>query len=131
MNFKLFAKRKEVVEGEPKEPMLESMKAGLRYLMKQPILKTMVVISLFINFLFGAFQVGYSFILIEKLKINAQHFGFTEGAFAIGMLLLSIYFSTRKELKFPFLVSKWGIVVLGVLMGTVALPLLINMSSQC
>lgn len=129
MDFKLFAKRKEVVEGEPKEPMLESMKAGLRYLMKQPILKTMVVISLFINFLFGAYQVGYSFILIEKLKINAQHFGFTEGAFAIGMLLLSIYFSTRKELKFPFLVSKWGIVVLGILMGTVALPLLITMSS--
>lgn len=129
MDFKLYAKRKEVVEGEPKEPMLESMKAGLRYLMKQPILKTMVVISLFINFLFGAYQVGYSFILIEKLKINAQHFGFTEGAFAIGMLLLSIYFSTRKELKFPFLVSKWGIVVLGVLMGTVALPLLITMSS--
>ncbi|MEK5217240.1 MFS transporter [Psychrobacillus sp. FSL H8-0487] len=129
MDFKLFAKRKAVVEGEPKEPMLESMKAGLRYLMKQPILKTMVVISLFINFLFGAYQVGYSFILIEKLKINAQHFGFTEGAFAIGMLLLSIYFSTRKELKFPFLVSKWGIVVLGVLMGTVALPLLITMSS--
>lgn len=129
MDFKLFAKRKEVVEGELKEPMLESMKAGLRYLMKQPILKTMVVISLFINFLFGAYQVGYSFILIEKLKINAQHFGFTEGAFAIGMLLLSIYFSTRKELKFPFLVSKWGIVVLGVLMGTVALPLLITMSS--
>lgn len=128
MDFKLFAKRKEIVEGEPKEPMLESMKAGFRYLMKKPILKTMVVISLFINFLFGAYQVGYSFILIEKLKISAQHFGFTEVAFAIGMLLLSIYFSTSKELKFPFLVSKWGIVVLGVLMGTVALPLLINMS---
>ena len=128
MDFKLFAKRKEVVQGEPKEPMIESMKAGFRYLMQQPILKTMIVISLFINFLFGAYQVGYSFILIEKLKINAQHFGFTEGAFAIGMLLLSIYFSARKELKFPFLVSKWGIVVMGVIMGAVALPLLINMS---
>ena len=128
MDFKLFAKRKEIVEGEPKEPMLESMKAGFRYLMKKPILKTMVVISLFINFLFGAYQVGYSFILIERLKISAQHFGFTEGAFAIGMLLLSIYFSMRKELKFPFLVSKWGIVVMGVMIGAVALPLLVNMS---
>lgn len=128
MNFSLFAKRKEVVEGEPKEPMLESMKAGLRYLMQQPILKTMIIISLFINFLFGAYLVGYSFILIEKLKVSPEHFGFTEGAFAIGMLLLSIYFSTRKELKYPFLVSKWGIVVMGVLMGSVALPLLINMS---
>lgn len=128
MNFNLFAKRKEVVEGEPKEPMLESMKAGLHYLMQQPILKIMIVISLFINFLFGAFEVGYSFILIEKLKIDSQHFGFTQGAFAIGMLLLSIYFSTRKELKFPFLVSKWGIVVMGVMIGVVALPLLVNMS---
>lgn len=128
MDFKLFAKRKEIIEGEPQESMLESMKAGFRYLMKKPILKTMVVISLFINFLFGAYQVGYSFILIEKLKISAQHFGFTEGALAIGMLLLSIYFSARKELKFPFLVSKWSIVVMGVLMGAVALPLLINMS---
>jgi MFS family permease len=96
--------------------------------MKKPILKTMVVISLFINFLFGAYQVGYSFILIEKLKISAQHFGFTEGAFAVGMLLLSIYFSTRKELKFPFLVSKWSIVFMGVIIGAVSMPLLIDMS---
>ncbi|MEI4770723.1 MFS transporter [Psychrobacillus sp. FJAT-51614] len=128
MNFKLFAKRKEVVEGEEKEPMLQSMKAGVSFLMKQPILKILVIISLFINFLFGAFQVGYSFILIEKLKINSQHFGFTEGAFAIGMLIMSIYFSARKELKYPFLVSKWSIVVMGVFIGCVALPLLISMS---
>lgn len=129
MNFNLFSKRREVVEGEEKEPMLQSMKAGFHYLMKQPILKIMVVISLFINFLFGAYQVGYSFILIEKLKIDAQHFGFTEGAFAIGMLLMSIYFSVRKELKYPFLVSKWSIVVMGILMGGVALPLFVSMTS--
>ena len=128
MNFNLFAKRKEIVEGEEKEPMLQSMKAGFNYAMKQPLLKILIVISLLINFLFGAFQVGYSFILIEKLKIGAQHFGFTEGAFAIGMLLLSIYFSARKELKYPFLVSKWSIVTLGVIMGAIAIPLLINMS---
>ncbi|MEK4487449.1 MFS transporter [Psychrobacillus sp. FSL H8-0484] len=128
MNFNLFAKRKETVEGEEKEPMLQSMKAGFNYAMKQPLLKILIVISLLINFLFGAFQVGYSFILIEKLKIGAQHFGFTEGAFAIGMLLLSIYFSARKELKYPFLVSKWSIVTLGVIMGSIAIPLLINMS---
>lgn len=128
MNFNLFAKRKEVVEGEEKEPMLQSMKAGFKYLMKQPILKNLIVISLFVNFLFGAFLVGYSFILIEKLKMEPQHFGYTEGAFAVGMLLMSIYFSARKELKYPFLVSKWSIVVLGILMGTIALPLLIGMS---
>ena len=58
MNFKLFAKRKEVVVGEAKETMIQSMKAGLVYLKLQPIIITIVWISLFINFLFGAFRGG-------------------------------------------------------------------------
>jgi len=72
MNFKLFAKRKEIVEGEPTETMLQSMKAGLAYLKLQPVLMVIIWVSLFINFLFGAFMVGYSFILIEKMKMAPQ-----------------------------------------------------------
>lgn len=127
MNFKLFAKRKEMVDGEPKESMMQSMKAGLAYLKLQPILMTLIWIALFINFLFGAFQVGYSFILIEKMKMVSTHFGLTEGAFAVGMLLLSIYLTMRKEVKYPLLVSKRGILGMGAVMGSVAIPLLIPM----
>ena len=127
MNFKLFAKRKEVVEGEPKETMIQSMKAGLAYMKLQPIIMTIIWISLSINFLFGAFLVGYSFILIEKLKIIPEHFGIIEGAFAVGMLLMSIYLSVRKEMKYPLLVCKRGILLLGILMGSVALPLMLTM----
>lgn len=127
MNFKLFAKRKEVVEGEPKETMLQSMKAGFSYLKLQSVLMTIIWISLVINFLFGAFQVGYSFILIEKMKMASTHFGFTEGAHAVGMVVMSIYLSVRKELKYPLLVGKWGIVSMGIVMGAVALPLLLQM----
>lgn len=127
MNFTLFAKRKEMVEGEEKEPMLQSMKEGLRYLKNEPILKAIVWISLFINFLFGAYMVGYSFILIEKLKMASAHFGLTEGAFAVGMLLMSIYFSTRNEVRYPLLLSKRSITVMGILMGAVAMPLIISM----
>jgi MFS family permease len=58
----------------------------------------------------------------------SHHFGFTEGAFAVGMLLLSIYLSVRKEIKFPLLVSKRGIILMGVIMGSSTLPLLFNMS---
>lgn len=126
MNFKLFAKRKEVVEGEPKESMLQSMKAGLSYLRLQSLIMTIIWISLVINFLFGAFQVGYSFILIEKMKMESTHFGITEGAFAVGMLLMSVYMSVRKEFKYPLLIGKWGIVSMGIVMGTVALPLLVT-----
>ncbi|MFC5602144.1 MFS transporter [Sporosarcina koreensis] len=126
MNFTLFAKRKEVVEGEPKESMLQSMKAGLSYLRLQSLIMTIIWISLVINFLFGAFQVGYSFILIEKMKMESTHFGITEGAFAVGMLLMSIYMSVRKEFKYPLLIGKWGIVSMGFVMGAVALPLLVT-----
>lgn len=128
MNFKLFAIRKEEVKGEPKEPMLQSLRAGLNYLKTKPILMTIIWISLFVNFLFGAYQVGYSFILIEKVKMASQHFGFTEGAFAVGMLLLSVYFTVRKEVKFPLVLSKRGIIGMGIIMGAVALPLLVSLS---
>ena len=125
MNFKLFAKRKEAVEGETKETMWQSMKAGFTYLKLQPIIMALLWIAFFINFLFGAFEVGYSFILIEKLKMSPQHFGLTQGAFAVGMLLLSFYLSVRKEVKYPFLVSKRGILVFGVLMASIGLPLIV------
>lgn len=128
MNFKLFANRKEHAAGEAKESMWQSMKAGISYLKLQPLLMAVIWISLLINFLFGAFEVGYSFILIEKLKMVSQHFGFTQGAFAVGMLLFSIYFSVRKEVKFPFLVSKRAILGMGVVLGAIAVPLMIKMT---
>jgi len=128
MNFNLFSNRKVKDESEQKETMWESIKAGITYLKTKQVLMTMIWMALVINFLFGAFEVGYSYILIEKLKMASQHFGFTQGAFAIGMLLFSIYFSIRKEVKYPFLVSKRGIIGLGVIMGAMAVPLMISLS---
>ncbi|MCU9615339.1 MFS transporter [Caldibacillus lycopersici] len=128
MNFKLYAKRKKVAVDEQKESMWQSMKAGFSYIKMQQILMIIISISLIINFLFGAFQVGYSFILIEKLKMPSEHYGLTEGAWAIGMLLLSLYFSMGKEVKYPLLTSKRGIICMGITMGAVALPLLVELS---
>ncbi|MGE8207502.1 MFS transporter [Heyndrickxia sp. NPDC080065] len=127
MDFKLFANRKEKNEGEQKEPMWQSMKAGIGYLKKQQVVMIIIWIALLINFLFGAYEVGYSYILIEKMKMPSQHFGFTQGAFAIGMLLLSIYFSVRKEVKYPLLVSKRGILAMGTFIAAIGLPLIITM----
>lgn len=131
MNFRLFNRKadagEETGESPVNEKLLQSMKAGLTYLKTQPIIMSIIWISLFINFLFGAFQVGYSYILIEKMKMASEHFGLTEGAFAVGMLLMSVYLSVRKEVKYPLLVSKWGIVTMGLIMASVALPLLVSL----
>lgn len=129
MNFKLFAKRKEKIVGEKKETMWQSMKAGFNYLKLQPVLIIVIWVALLINFLFGAFEVGYSYILIEKLKMTSQHFGLTQGSFAVGMLIMSLYFSVRKEVKFPLLVSKRGIVGMGAIFVGISIPLMISLSS--
>lgn len=128
MNFRLFATEKKVVEGEAKETMVQSIKAGIHYIKLQPLILTMMSIGLLINFLFGAFEVGYSYILIDKLKMESQHFGITQGAFSVGMLLMSVYYSVRKEVRFPLLVSKRGILVMAGIMGAVALPLINSFS---
>ncbi|KOP70950.1 MFS transporter [Cytobacillus solani] len=129
MNFKLFAKRKGKVEGEKKESMWQSMKAGFNYLKLQPLLIIVIWIALLVNFLLGAFEVGYSYILIEKLKMNSQHFGLTQGAFAVGMLVMSLYFSVRKEVKFPLLVSKRGILGMGAILVGISIPLMMSLSN--
>lgn len=129
MNFRLFSGEKSSVEkGEQKESMWQSMKAGLSYIRFQKTIMVMLWISLLINFLFGAYEVGYSYILIEKLQIESQHFGLTQGAFSLGMLLMSVYFSARKEVRFPLLLSKRGIIGLGAVMGSIAPPLLWSMN---
>jgi MFS transporter, DHA3 family, macrolide efflux protein len=129
MDFNLFAKRAPKEEGQPKESMWQGLKAGVNYLKLQKLVMTMIWIALLINFLFGAFEVGYSFILIEKMKMDSQLFGLTQGAFAVGMLLMSIYFSMGKEVKYPFLVSKRGIIALGLIMAAIGIPLVIEFSS--
>ncbi|MEH7333822.1 MFS transporter [Neobacillus drentensis] len=128
MNFTLFANRKEEVKGEAKESMWQSMKAGIHYLKQHSLIVTIIWMALLINFLFGAYEVGYSFILIEKLKMGSRNFGLTQGAFAIGMLVLSVYFSVRKEVKFPFRLAKRAFIGMGIIMGGAALPILISMS---
>lgn len=127
MNFNLFAVRKEKNK-EEKESMWTNMSAGIAYLKFKPVIMTIIWLSLSINFFMGAFEVGYSYVLIEKLKIASQDFGFTQGAFATGMLLMSIYFSMTKEVKYPLLVAKRGVLCIGVIIGSMAIPLMISFS---
>ncbi|WP_368993699.1 MFS transporter [Caldifermentibacillus hisashii] len=131
MDFQLFAKRSHVpVAGQEKEKLWVSMKEGFAYLKTKPVIQTIIFIALFINFFFGSFQVGYSFVLIEKLGMKSEHFGILEGAFAVGMLLLSVYLTIRKEIKYPLITAKYGIIGLALVIGGIAVPLLVPFSYQ-
>lgn len=115
MNFGLFAKRQERKEDAKRESFFENMKAGIAYIRQQKVILTIMSIALVTNFLLSSNQVGFSYILIEKLNIASEHYGMTEAAAAIGMLLFSIYFSVAKELKYPVLVAKYGILAMAVI----------------
>lgn len=128
MDFKLFTKKTQEVSEEKKETMFQSIKEGIEYLKQHRILTVIIWVALVINFCFGAYMIGFSFILVEKLNVESTHFGLTEGALSVGMLLASIYFSMRKDLKYPLLASKRGILIMGVLMALVTLPLLVTFS---
>lgn len=131
MDFQLFAKRSHVpVAGQEKEKLWVSMKEGFAYLKTKPVIQTIIFIALFINFFFGSFQVGYSFVLIEKLGMKSEHFGILEGAFAVGMLLLSFYLTIRKEIKYPLITAKYGTIGLALVIGGIAVPLLVPFSYQ-
>ena len=128
MDFKLFTKKTGDVLGETKESMIQSIKAGIQYLKQHRILTVIIWVALVINFCFGAFQIGFSFILVEKLNVESTHFGLTEGALSVGMLGASIYFSMRKDIKYPLVTSKRGILIMGVIMAAVSLPLFVTFS---
>jgi len=128
MDFKLFTKKTDEVLEEDKETMIQSIKAGIHYLKQHRVLTVIIWVALAINFLFGAFEIGFSYILVEELNIKSIHFGFTEGALSVGVLGASIFLSTRKDMKFPLVTSKRGIMIMGILMASVGLPLIVTLS---
>lgn len=125
MNFNLFKKEATV---QQKERMIDSMKEGWRYVKTKPIVKSILLTALWVNLFFSCISVGGNFILLETLKMAPQHIGFIEGAGAVGMLVASIYFATRSNVKNPLLFAKRSILTLSVLISVFAIPLFISMT---
>jgi len=128
MNFNLFAKPKDPSKPKVRESAIQNFKEGLVYLRKQKLITALMFVALLVNFLFGAVQVGFSYVLINLLHMESQHVGIIEGALAVGFLIGSIYFSIGKEVKYPLLVSKRGIIGMGLGMGAISIPLFITLS---
>lgn len=62
--------------------------------------------------------------------MDSHRYGITESAFAVGMLVFSLYLAVRKEVKYPLILAKWGIVGLGGIFIAMCLPLIITFSSN-
>ena len=131
LDFNLFTAHAEgKVEEQKKESFLESMKAGLAYAKLHQFLLILLSSALVINFFTGSMEIGYSYTLIKVLKMDSHRYGITESAFAVGMLVFSAYLAARKEVKYPFVLAKWGIAGLGIVFIAMCLPLVTPFSDN-
>lgn len=125
MDFKLFSIEKAVTDQS--EKMLDSIKEGINYLKEKPVLKSILWTAFWLNLFFTALSVGGNFVLLEKIKLLPQHIGYVEAGAAIGMLITSIYFASRANLKYPLLFAKRSLLGMSSIIGFTAIPLLISL----
>lgn len=128
MNFNLYSTRNQTEQKtEEKESLFEGIKSAVAYLKTQKILSLIIWVSLWINFFFAALLVGLPYVLREQLKMAATHFGYVEAISSVGMLIGSIYFASRKEVKYPLLFSKRGILFLIALFALFPVPAVLSL----
>lgn len=128
MNFRLFTNAEPKTEGIPKQSVIQGMKEGVIYLRTNRVIMVIVTTAIGLNFFFSALMIGLPFIAVQQLKVEATHFGIIESMIAVGMLAASVYFSIRKEVKFPLLFSKRAILAMAVILAALAMPLILDLS---
>lgn len=122
MNFKLFTTIDEKLD-QAKESFIKSTKNAIQYVKTKQVLRTVLLLSLSINFIFSAIGVGLSFIIIKVMKIEPLHVGWIEGVGAVGMLLGSIYLSMRKKIEQPLQFSKNSLIAFSLILASITVPL--------
>ena len=128
MNFTLYKKERSTVDGE-KETMLQGLKAGFKYVSKQHVLRAILWMALWINLFFTSINIGGDFILVTIFKLDPTLIGFTEAGAAIGMLVTSIYFASRSNVKHPLVFIKRSLLLMSSLILFSAVPLFFNFST--
>lgn len=82
-------------------------KEGYRYLFRQPVLTTLILMALVLNFFFVAFEILLPIILLDRLQFTPFRFGLVESALGAGLLVASLLlalprFTVRRPLQTIF-----------------------------
>lgn len=129
MNFQLYKKQQATTDSQ-KESMVESFKAGFRYVNKKPVIKAILWTALWLNLFFTSVNVGGGYILLTLLKLDPKLIGFIEAGGAIGIFITSIYFASRSTVKFPLLLVKRSTFLMALLVIFVGFPLFFDFSNM-
>ncbi|WP_110418091.1 MFS transporter [Exiguobacterium antarcticum] len=110
---------------ESSSSLLSDFQSGYRYLFKQRVLTTLILMALVLNFFFIALEVIYPIILLNRLELTAFQFGTIEAALGAGLLLSSLMLALpRFTIKRPLMTLFQSIALVGMLFLSPLLPLL-------
>lgn len=113
------------VHEESPPSMWADFQSGYRYLFKQRVLTTLILMALVLNFFFIALEVIYPIILLDRLKVTPFQFGTIEAALGVGLLLSSLLLALpRFTIKRPLMTLFQSVALVGFLFLSPLLPLL-------
>lgn len=100
----------------------EDLKQGVSYIKAQPFLFHLVVISIWLNFWFAVFPVAMPYLVLTVKGMPSIQLGIIEGAFSVGMMVLALVLSARKEIRRKEFSIIGGIIVLSFILILMGLP---------
>lgn len=125
MDFSLYETKTEV----KRKSIFTSLKEGVHYLSTKPLVKTLLMTTLWMNFFFSAVSVGLVFVLVQKLGIPSNQVGIIEGSGAVGMLVASLFLSSRSDLRSPLHFAKKSAFTMCLIVSSITIPLFLSLSS--
>lgn len=103
-----------------KENILEEVKSGFIYVKKQNIIFTILICSVFINFIFSGFTVSLPYIINVQLGLHSEQYGLIQSLLAVGSLIFSLVYSKFSEnmKKYKYVIVAFVLVsILTILTG--------------
>ena len=128
MNFELFSEVDATERND--QSFLSSFKEGVTYLKQQKVVCSVLIAVIWLNLFFTCMSVGGSFVLVTTLKMSPKLVGITEAGIALGMLIASIYFASRSNVKLPLLFVKRSTLSLSFVVMLAAVPVLFVFSDR-
>lgn len=124
LNFNLFKKTESTAQNNS-ENVMQSFKFGIRYIWHHPILRTLIILFMSLNFFMSCVNIGMSKIIIGHYKASSQMMGILEAAFSVGILVGGLIIGSQKKFQSPFPILKGGLIVTSVCIIIISIPLFI------
>ncbi|WP_342421693.1 MFS transporter [Paenibacillus sp. FSL E2-0178] len=106
-----------------------NLKEGFSYVIRRPVIRSLLIIVFWINFFVVALNIVLPFVGVQTLGLSSKQYGVLEATIAAGMLLMSLLLTVLPQSNNPVKPIIGGLSVLGLLFLAMSLPLLLHFTA--